>query len=72
MMLRMKDDEGKGWAEIREAWTAMTGEKTGGSTLSGRYGRIKANFVTFDKEDVSFFNYLSSSPPPSSPPIAHC
>ncbi|KAK2756800.1 hypothetical protein FQN54_005246 [Arachnomyces sp. PD_36] len=51
MMLRMKDEEGKGWAEIREAWNAMTGESVGGSTLSGRYGRIKANFVVFRKED---------------------
>ena len=53
MLLRMKDDEGKGWAEIREAWEAMTGDKVGGSTLSGRYARIKANFVVFKKEDVS-------------------
>lgn len=53
MMLRMKDDEGKGWNEIREAWNAMTGETVGKSTLSGRYGRIKANFVVFRKEDVS-------------------
>lgn len=53
MLLRMKDDEGKGWNEIREAWTAMTGEPVGKSTLSGRYGRIKANFVVFRKEDVS-------------------
>ena len=49
----MKDGEGKGWAEIREAWEAMTGDKVGGSTLSGRYARIKANFVIFKKEDVS-------------------
>jgi len=54
MMLHMKDVEGKGWAEIREAWEAMTGVKMGGSTLSGRYARIKANFVTFKKEDVGF------------------
>jgi hypothetical protein len=52
MLLRMKDVEGKGWAKIREAWEAMTGEKIGGSTLSGRYARIKANFIVFKKEDV--------------------
>jgi hypothetical protein len=53
MLLRMKDEEGKGWNEIRKAWIAMTGETVGKSTLSGRYGRIKANFVVFKKEDVS-------------------
>ncbi|OJD18313.1 hypothetical protein AJ78_01626 [Emergomyces pasteurianus Ep9510] len=51
MLLRMKDDENKPWAEIRQAWEVMTGEKVGGSTLSGRYGRIKANFVVFTPED---------------------
>lgn len=52
MLLRMKDVEGKGWAEIREAWETMTGDKVGGSTLSGRYARIKANLIVFSKEDV--------------------
>lgn len=61
MMLRMKDDEGKGWNEIREAWNAMTGETVGKSTLSGRYGRIKANFVVFRKEDVSYIGSLIPS-----------
>lgn len=52
MLLRMKED-GKTWAEIREAWEEMTGDKVGGSTLSGRYTRIKANLVVFHQEDVS-------------------
>ncbi|PGH14775.1 hypothetical protein AJ80_05819 [Polytolypa hystricis UAMH7299] len=51
MLLHMKDNENKPWAEIRQAWESMTGEKVGGSTLSGRYARIKANFVTFATED---------------------
>lgn len=54
MLLRMKDDENKSWAEIRQAWEEMTGEKVGGSTLCGRYGRIKANLMDFTPEDVSF------------------
>ena len=63
MLLRMKD-EGKPWAEIREAWENLTGEKVGGSTLSGRYARIKANFVVFSKNDVSFPpSWLSVYPP---------
>lgn len=52
MLLRMKDEENKSWGEIRQAWEEMTGEKVGGSTLCGRYGRIKANFVVFTPEDV--------------------
>ncbi|KAL2014466.1 hypothetical protein VTN00DRAFT_1991 [Thermoascus crustaceus] len=51
MMLHMKDVEGKSWAEIKSAWEAMTGNKVGGSTLSGRYGRIKANLVQFKEGD---------------------
>ncbi|EEH11707.1 conserved hypothetical protein [Histoplasma capsulatum G186AR] len=51
MLLRMKDEENKSWGEIRQAWEEMTGEKVGGSTLCGRYGRIKANFVVFTPED---------------------
>ncbi|PGH00125.1 hypothetical protein AJ79_08308 [Helicocarpus griseus UAMH5409] len=51
MLLRMKDDENKPWTEIRQAWEEITGEKIGGSTLSGRYARIKANFVVFKEDD---------------------
>ncbi|OJD24832.1 hypothetical protein ACJ73_03804 [Blastomyces percursus] len=52
MLLRMKDEENKSWAETREAWEEMTGEKVGGSTLCIRYARIKANFVVFTPEDA--------------------
>jgi hypothetical protein len=58
MILRMKDEEGKSWAEIREAWNAMTGDKVGGSTLSGRYARIKANLVVFKKDDVRLSGFF--------------
>ncbi|ODH46593.1 hypothetical protein GX48_07332 [Paracoccidioides brasiliensis] len=51
MLLRMKDEENKPWADIRQAWEEMTCEKVGNSSLSGRYSRIKANFVVFKKED---------------------
>ncbi|KAK2865229.1 hypothetical protein FQN49_003778 [Arthroderma sp. PD_2] len=51
MLLRMKDEENKPWSEIRAAWEEATGEAVGGSTLSGRYQRIKANFTVFTAED---------------------
>lgn len=51
MLLHMKDVEGKGWAEIKAAWEAMTGIKVGGTTLSTRYIRMKANFVVFEDDD---------------------
>lgn len=53
MLLRMKDEENKSWADIRKAWMDMTGDEVANSTLSGRYARIKANFMTFPEEDVS-------------------
>ncbi|KAL1955244.1 hypothetical protein VTO42DRAFT_8903 [Malbranchea cinnamomea] len=51
MLLRMKDEEGRSWAEIRQAWGKLTGDKVGNSTLSGRYARIKANFVVISDDD---------------------
>ncbi|KAL2375259.1 hypothetical protein BDBG_05727 [Blastomyces gilchristii SLH14081] len=51
MLLRMKDEENRSWAEIRQAWEDITGEKVGGSTLCTRYARIKANFIDFTPED---------------------
>lgn len=53
MLLRMKDEENKPWSEIKSAWEKATGETVGGSTLSNRYQRIKANFTVFSPEDVS-------------------
>lgn len=52
MMLRMRDEENKPWSEIRAAWEEITGEAVGGSTLSNRYQRIKANFTVFSAQDV--------------------
>ncbi|EFQ99508.1 hypothetical protein MGYG_02522 [Nannizzia gypsea CBS 118893] len=51
MLLRMKDEENKPWGEIKAAWEKATGESVGGSTLSNRYQRIKANFTVFSPED---------------------
>ncbi|KAM5447245.1 hypothetical protein MaudCBS49596_006007 [Microsporum audouinii] len=51
MMLRMRDEENKPWSEIRAAWEEITGEAVGGSTLSNRYQRIKANFTVFSTQD---------------------
>ncbi|KAF3482692.1 uncharacterized protein GIQ15_02016 [Arthroderma uncinatum] len=53
MLLRMKDEENKPWGEIKAAWEAATGEPIGGSTLSGRYQRIKANFTVFTNDDAT-------------------
>lgn len=59
MLLRMKDEENKPWSEIKTAWEKATGETVGGSTLSNRYQRIKANFTVFSPEDVSpLFIYI--------------
>lgn len=44
--------DGKGWAEIKEAWHIMTGTVPGGTTLSGRYIRLKANLARVKESDV--------------------
>ena len=53
MILRMRDDEHKSWTEINEAWQKATGKVPGKSTLTVRYGRIKANITQMPQEDVS-------------------
>ncbi|KAJ9267191.1 hypothetical protein DTO195F2_424 [Paecilomyces variotii] len=53
LLLQMKDKENKTWSEIREAWFGLTGVQVGGSTLSIRYARLKANFVTFTPNDCA-------------------
>lgn len=52
MIIRMKEVEGKPWADIRKALEDITGTNLGRSTLQIRYTRMKANFVVFDKVDV--------------------
>lgn len=52
MLIKMKE-EGKTWAEIREAWKKMTGEETKSSTLPNRYSRLKTNLMTLQSGDVS-------------------
>jgi hypothetical protein len=50
----MKDEEGKGWAEIKDAWEAITGDKVGNTNmLRMRYSRIKSNFTVIPEDDVS-------------------
>jgi len=45
MLLHMKNVQHKPWTEIRETWTALTGQETAGSTLPNRYKRLKANLM---------------------------
>ncbi|KAI6866552.1 hypothetical protein KC343_g8605 [Hortaea werneckii] len=45
-------DSGSSWPEIRTAWEALTGEKTGASTLPNRYVRLKSNFTVVQEEDL--------------------
>lgn len=52
MIIRMREKEGKGWAEIRQVIEDITGVKLGGTTLQNRYTRVKANFVVFEETDV--------------------
>jgi hypothetical protein len=63
LILRMREEEGKGWQEINSAWSALTGITVGKSTLPMRYQAMKANFTSVGADDVSF---LSPSHPPSS------
>lgn len=60
LILRMKETEGKSWNEIQKAIEEMTGGRLGGSTLRVRYTKLKANFVVFEKEDVSIFPFTTS------------
>ena len=43
--------EGKSWPEVRDAWTAKSGEKPGTSTLPNRFRRIAANLM-WGKENM--------------------
>lgn len=54
LIMRLKEHEGKAWTEIKNTLEEFTGVDLGGSTAQVRYGRMKANFVVFEKEDVSF------------------
>ena len=51
-MFRLKA-EGKPWKEIQPVWEKMVGKKTGKSTLSVRYCKMKENFEANGGEDVS-------------------
>jgi hypothetical protein len=57
LILRMRDEEGKGWQEINSAWSALTGITVGNSTLRMRYQTMKANFTSVGADDVSFLSH---------------
>ena len=64
MMIRMREVDGKSWAEIRKMLEDTMQAKIGASSLQIRYKRMKANFVVFDQDDVcipsfSFSAFLS-------------
>lgn len=52
LIIKMREKDGQGWSDIRKVIEEITGVKFGGSSLSSRYGRMKANFTVFEKEDV--------------------
>lgn len=52
LIIKMREKDGQGWADIRKVIEEITGVKLGSSSLSNRYGRMKANFTVFEKEDV--------------------
>ncbi|KAE8394535.1 hypothetical protein ETB97_000332 [Aspergillus alliaceus] len=55
MILQMRDEEGKNWGELNEAWMKTTGIKVGASTLRMRYTAMKANFVEMNEDDEARF-----------------
>lgn len=66
MIMQMREDEGKSWAEIRKVLEGLTKAKIGASSLQIRYSRMKANFVVIEKDDVrcsppSLFVFLGYS-----------
>ncbi|KAI5301906.1 hypothetical protein KEM56_001232 [Ascosphaera pollenicola] len=52
MLFRMKDEEGRGWNEIRDAWQEMTGTDVTVNAVKKRHQRLKASFTVFNDEDV--------------------
>lgn len=58
LIVHLKEKENKSWPEIRKALEEATGATLGSSTVPVRYGRMKANFVVFEKNDVSFFFFF--------------
>jgi len=52
LIIKMREKDGKQWLDIKAAIEEITGIKFGNTTLKGRYARMKANFVIFEKEHV--------------------
>nr|XP_043139616.1 uncharacterized protein ACHE_60980S [Aspergillus chevalieri]BCR91094.1 hypothetical protein ACHE_60980S [Aspergillus chevalieri] len=54
LIIKMREKDGQGWSDIRKVIEEITGVKFGGSSLPSRYGRMKANFTVFEKEDADY------------------
>lgn len=48
-------DQGKSWGDINAEYARITGKPVGRSTLTVRYGRLKASFVELKDGDVSIY-----------------
>ncbi|KAL4865371.1 hypothetical protein BDV12DRAFT_200214 [Aspergillus spectabilis] len=51
LILRLRDQENRPWAEINKVFVATTGIKVGSSTLRMRHTTMKANFAGITEED---------------------
>ncbi|PYI09884.1 hypothetical protein BO78DRAFT_404759 [Aspergillus sclerotiicarbonarius CBS 121057] len=51
LILRLRDEEQRGWDEINKQWMALMGITVGKTTLRMRYTTMKSNFVEMDGED---------------------
>ena len=63
--LWMMKAEGKPWKDIKKMWEEKMGKKTGDSTLSVRYCKMKENFEKRGGKDVSLMSLMASHPPPA-------
>ncbi|KAI5301907.1 hypothetical protein KEM56_001233 [Ascosphaera pollenicola] len=52
LLFRMRDKEGASWTEICAAWAELTGKPVKSDMVRKRFAKMKANFATFDEEDV--------------------
>ena len=52
LIIRLREEKRNSWGEIAAAWTAVTREKTKGSSIAWRYARLKENFMTLSEGDV--------------------
>ncbi|KKK14839.1 hypothetical protein AOCH_004935 [Aspergillus ochraceoroseus] len=55
LILRMRDEEKRPWAEITKAYVDLTAVQVGVSSIQKRYKTMKANFVSLSEEDTTRF-----------------